>query len=214
MTASDERPRDAGSCAIIVMAKAPVAGLAKTRLAPALGLDGAARLADRMLAHALQSALGAALGPVELCAAPDRHHPAFAPHLVRPTLLSADQCAGDIGRRMQHALQRWLDQGRRAVLIGTDAPALDAAMLRRAAAMLEHADAVFVPALDGGYVLVGLSRPLPFIFDDMAWSVATVMAETRRRLHAAGVLHAELEPVADIDTPQDLAHLPPGWGRL
>ena len=63
--------------ATIVFAKAPVAGLAKTRLAPALGAAGAAALAQRLLAHATAQAVGAALGPVEICTTPDGTHPAF-----------------------------------------------------------------------------------------------------------------------------------------
>ena len=61
--------------AVIVFAKAPVPGFAKTRLAPALGEAGAAALAERMLRHALEQAVAADIGPVELCATPDAPHP-------------------------------------------------------------------------------------------------------------------------------------------
>jgi glycosyltransferase A (GT-A) superfamily protein (DUF2064 family) len=97
------------------------------------------------------------------------------------------------------------------LLMGTDAPALDAALLRHAAVALQGRDAVFVPALDGGYALVGLRRPAPSLFAAIAWSTPQVMAQTRAALAAAGLRHAELPPVADIDEPPDLARLPPGW---
>ena len=87
-------------------------------------------------------------------------------------------------------------------------------MLRSAALALDGHDAVFVPALDGGYALVGLSRPAPGLFAGMTWSTAQVMSETRERARAAGLRWAELPPVADIDVAADLVHLchlPGAW---
>ena len=199
------------STAIIVFAKAPVPGLAKTRLAPALGEVGAAALAERMLRHALAQAVAADVGPVELCAAPDASHPALqaaaAEHGVRLT----EQGTGDLGLRMHRAFARSLMHHGGVLLIGTDAPSLDAGALRQAASALQDHDAVFVPALDGGYALVGQRRADPRWFTDMRWSHDRVMQDTRERLRAAGVRWAELPAVADIDEPADLVHLPPGW---
>lgn len=199
------------STAIIVFAKAPVPGLAKTRLAPALGEAGAAVLAERMLRQALAQAVAAYVGPVELCAAPDASHPALqaaaAEHGVRLT----EQGTGDLGLRMHRAFARSLMHHGRVLLIGTDAPSLDAGVLRQAASALQDHDAVFVPALDGGYALVGQRRADPRWFSDMRWSHDRVMEDTRERLRAAGVRWAELPAVADIDEPADLVHLPPGW---
>ena len=197
--------------AVIVMAKAPVAGFAKTRLIPALGAEGAALLAARLLQHAVAQALAAALGPVELCCAPDHHHPAFASLRDAPRLVWSTQGDGDLGARMARAFERRLPVDGAVLLIGTDAPALDAAVLQRAAAALADTDAVFVPALDGGYALVGLRRPAPSLFDAMTWSVSTVMTHTRQRLASAGLRHAELPPLADIDEAADLVHLPEGF---
>jgi len=210
--------------AIAVMAKAPVPGLAKTRLAPALGSEGAAALALRLLQHAVAQAVAAGLGPVTLWAAPDVHHPVFARLQAQHGLWLAAQAEGDIGRRMAHVFGASYGQtvGRAVgpsfgpargplLLMGTDLPGLTAAVLREAAAALADHDAVFVPALDGGYGLVGLHRPAPGLFDGVAWSTPQVMAQTRQRLAAAGLRHAELPPLADIDEPADLAHLPAGW---
>ena len=196
---------------VIVFAKAPVAGLAKTRLAPALGADGAAALAQRMLRHALAQATAAAIGPVELCAAPDASHALLQAAAADCGATLADQGPGDLGTRMHRAIARHVLRHGRALLIGTDAPALDAALLRQAAQALHGHDAVFVPTLDGGYVLVGQRVDDARWFTGMAWSHAQVMADTRTRLRAAGMRWAELAPVADIDAPDDLHHLPPGW---
>ena len=197
--------------AVIVMAKAPVPGFAKTRLVPALGADRAAALAERLLHATVAQAVAAAVGPVDLCCAPDRAHPAFVRHADTAGIELSDQGEGDLGTRMARAFERWLVDGRHAVMIGTDAPALDAAMLARAASALSDADAVLVPAFDGGYALIGLRRAAPSLFDDMSWSTPAVTAQTRERLAAAGLTHIELPPVADIDDADDLVHLPPGW---
>jgi rSAM/selenodomain-associated transferase 1 len=207
---SEGRPPFDGAT-LIVFAKAPVAGLAKTRLIPALGAEGAAALAHRLLEHAVAAAASAGLGAVELCTTPTPDHPAFQQLAARYGLALTEQGGGDLGDRMNRALNRTLTRGlaagARALLIGTDAPALDAAMLRAAAQELDDHDAVFVPALDGGYALVGLNRPAPGLFAGMAWSTASVMAATRERARAAGLRWVELPPVADIDVADDLVHL-------
>ena len=209
------------------MAKAPLAGQAKTRLIPALGADGAARLAARLLAHAVQQARVAVASlqryhdaELILACAPDTSHPAFAAEAARGGIRLATQGDGGLGARMQRAFEQAFSAvfcGRatgRVVLLGTDAPSLDAARLLEACAALGNdTDAVVVPAHDGGYALIGLTRPQPALFDDaaMPWSTPRVMALTRERLARAGLCHVELAPVYDIDTPADLARLDPGW---
>jgi rSAM/selenodomain-associated transferase 1 len=197
--------------AVIVFAKAPVAGLAKTRLIPALGAAGAATLAERMLAHTAAAAAASESDTVELCAAPDAEHPAFQTLARTHSLQLAVQGEGDLGQRMHRAFARVLGTHTHVVLIGTDAPALYAAYLTRAHAALDDHDAVFVPALDGGYALVGLRAPQASLFDGIAWSTAAVMSQTRERLRAARLRWEELPPVADVDEPADLVHLPAGW---
>lgn len=201
--------RSRSGCVVIIMAKAPIPGYAKRRLAPLLGAAGAADLARRLLDHAVQQATSAGFDTVELCAAPDTSHPAFRRLQAQHRLRLTAQGAGSLGDRMHRALSRALLTHERALLIGTDAPALDAAMLQRAARALEKADAVFVPAFDGGYALVGLRQPSLALFQRVAWSTSQVMHQTRERAAAAGLHLAELEPVSDIDVPADLAHLPP-----
>lgn len=201
------------SSALVVFAKAPVAGLAKTRLIPALGPDGAARLAERLLEHTLQQAMALPVEHLELCVSPTDLHPAFerarqaAPGRVHITW----QGEGDLGQRMHRALSRVLASHQRALLIGTDAPALSTRRLAQALQALNAHPAVFVPAWDGGYALVGLTRPAPDLFEGMAWSTPQVMQDTRDRARQAGLPWVELPPVHDIDEPADLVHLPEGW---
>jgi rSAM/selenodomain-associated transferase 1 len=202
----------ADDCAVLVLAKAPLPGLAKTRLIPALGADGAAALATRMLDHTLDEALAAGLGPVTLCAAPQASHPAFARLAQAGRIRIADQGEGDLGARMHRAFERVLPRHAGALLVGTDAPALDAAVLRAAHAALTGHDAVLVPAHDGGYVLIGLRRLQPRLFEGLPWSTPQVLVITRERLREAGLRWAELPALHDIDEPADLVHLAGrGW---
>ena len=200
-------------CRIAILAKAPVAGLAKTRLAPALGEAGAAALAARLLAHAVAQAAAADLGAVTLWTTPDASHPAFVQAQRQHGVALAVQAGADLGARMAQAFADAFAQANGPVLLmGTDAPGLDADLLRQAAAALQSHEAVFVPAHDGGYALVGLRAAPPgllaALFSGMRWSTPQVMAQTRQRLAAAGIAHAELPGVADIDEPADLQHLP------
>ena len=198
------------------MAKAPVPGLAKTRLTPALGADGAATLAAQLLDHAVAQAVAAALGPVTVWATPDATHPAFVRLQQRHGVRLAVQSAGNLGQRMAAVFATSFaesfanpfanDRGP-LLLIGTDLPGLTAAVLQQAAAALATHPAVLVPALDGGYGLIGLRQPAPEVFAGVDWSTPAVLAQTRQRLAAAGLRHAELPAVADIDEAADLVHL-------
>lgn len=196
---------------IIIFAKAPVAGRAKTRLSPALGTEGAARLAQRMLVHTAANAVDAALGVVELCAAPSIADPAWPAHALPAGLQWSEQGEGDLGARMSRAAARALADGTPVLLIGTDCPALDPQILRHAAqALLDH-DAVLIPSTDGGYVLLGLKRFDPALFSDMPWSTSAVAAETLRRIRDAGWSVCALATEHDIDEAADLEWLPEPW---
>lgn len=238
--------------ALVVMAKAPVAGLAKTRLAPALGAEGAAALAQRLLQHTLAQAAAAGFDRLLLCVTPDEPHPLLLQAAQAHGAHWAPQGAGDLGQRMRRAFDRaWGARGdgtgegpndgsndgahgsshdsahgsandpahgspdprpAAVLMVGTDAPALDRTRLREAAAALRTHEAVVVPALDGGYALIGLARQPcapAALFDGVAWSTGAVLAQTLTRLQALGLRTAVLAPVADIDEPADLVHLPP-----
>jgi hypothetical protein len=196
---------------VLVFARVPVPGQAKTRLVPTLGAAGAARLAWRMLEHTVGVACSAALGPVELCCTPDHGDAAIAALARRRDVALRPQGEGDLGARMARAFARALATTSRALLVGTDAPALAAGDLRDAVDALVELDAVFVPATDGGYALVGLRRHVPELFAGIDWSTPAVMAQTRLRLARAGVSHRELGAVSDVDEPADLRHVPAGW---
>ena len=196
---------------VIIFAKAPIPGLAKTRLIPSLGKDGAAVLARRFLYRTLEESLAAAIGTVELCATPEPSHACWrAIGMPAGTVLSA-QGEGDLGLRMACAAQRALAKGESVLLIGTDCPALDRHLLKSAAQALNHHDCCLIPAHDGGYTLLGLNRYHRSLFERIPWSTAEVANITRARMVALGWSLAEFPAMQDIDEPVDLARLPEGW---
>ncbi|MDO8384828.1 MAG: TIGR04282 family arsenosugar biosynthesis glycosyltransferase [Polaromonas sp.] len=194
---------------LVIFAKAPQPGAVKTRLIPALGADGAAALARAMLDHTLQQALAAGLDTVQLCMSPAPGEPAWHGVALPAGVTCTAQGDGDLGERMDRAIQRALalDTGP-VLLIGTDCPALDSDHLREAARQLAQHDAVLQPVADGGYVLIGLQAPCPAIFRDMAWSTPVVAADTLQRLAALGLRVWQGPVLHDIDEAADLVHLP------
>ena len=192
---------------VAVFAKAPVSGAVKTRLAGVLGAEGAAELHATLVRRALSTALASRVGPVELWCAPDTGHDFFARCASEYGVALNAQRGSDLGARMARTFEIAHAAGSGLLLIGSDCPALTPGHLQAAAAALASNDAVFGPAEDGGYVLVGLPRPLPRIFEGIEWGGAGVMAATRERLREAGTRWHELPVLWDVDRPADYARL-------
>lgn len=108
----------------------------------------------------------------------------------------------DLGARMEHA--RAAADASRVVILGSDAPMMPAERIEEAFAALSSHRAVFGPAEDGGYYLIGMTGPCPELLDDMPWSTDQVMRETRSRAARAGTSIAELAIGYDLDAPADL----------
>jgi len=193
----------------MVFAKAPRPGRVKTRLIPALGETGAAQLQQQLIERTLRTAAAAGLGGVELWCAPGPDEPYFSDCAKRPELSVRAQGEGDLGQRMARALESALAEGSPGLLIGCDCPALTPAYLREAAdALAGGDDAVFGPAEDGGYVLVGVARsPAAELFEAIIWGGSTVMQETRARLARGNWRWRELATLWDVDRPEDLVRL-------
>ncbi|WP_019530046.1 TIGR04282 family arsenosugar biosynthesis glycosyltransferase [Dasania marina] len=196
---------------IVIFAKAPLAGMAKTRLIPALGLEGSAQLARKLLSHTVAQAIEANIGPTELCVSPTTLHPVWKELALPAALAWSEQGEGDLGERLAKASQRVTANGESILLIGSDCPSLSAEQLCAAATALNHYDACMVPVSDGGYGLLGLNRHLASVFADMPWSTATVARLTRQRILAENWTLKSFTPLHDIDEPQDLRHLPKSW---
>ena len=196
---------------IVIMAKAPTAGFAKTRLIPALGAEDAAQLAKRMLLHTVQTAITSNLGAVEVCAAPEPNAVVWQ-NLNLPGVLSwSAQSDGDLGARMARVAERTILGGEAILLIGTDCPDIDVGTLSAAAAALHQHDACLLPTFDGGYALLGMTKFNATLFDNMPWSTSAVAKETLNRTRQLGWKTHVLATVHDIDEPTDLQYLPKEW---
>lgn len=193
------------------MAKAPLAGYAKTRLIPALGAAGAARLHRYLTLRTLATARAAGLGPVTLWCAPDLQQRFFRALQQHCGIELRAQPDADLGQRMAHIFAA--AGAKPLLLIGSDCPALEPEHLRQAALTLQSADAAFIITEDGGYYLVGLRRPAPELFTGIAWSTPQVMAQTRDRMAMLGLRWQEVARLWDIDDAADLARWQAGAGK-
>lgn len=186
------------------MARAPEPGHAKTRLIPRLGATGAARLHAALVRSALGRIVEAGL-PATLWCAPDARHAFFVACEKDFGVALRAQPDGDLGTRMLTIFEA--AEGP-LLLMGSDCPSIDAGLLSACAgALAGGARAVFLPAEDGGYGLIGLARPVPEIFVAMPWGTDAVMDITRQRLAQLGVRAVEPATVWDVDRPEDVDRL-------
>lgn len=193
---------------LLMMAKAPVAGRAKTRLIPALGAEGAAHLQQYLIERQLQQVLDAPLAPFELWGTGPCDHSFFLELQQRKGIILQCQQGYDLGARLEYALATALKSATFAIVFGADIPELDRAILEQACdVMAGDMDAVVVPAEDGGYALLGVRLAAPRLFTNIDWGTDRVMAQTRERMHALNWRWHELPPLWDLDRREDLLRL-------
>ncbi|APX95043.1 hypothetical protein BWR19_14430 [Halomonas sp. 1513] len=190
---------------LAILAKAPIPGLAKTRLIPALGAKGAALLHERLLRHTLEVALAStAAKSITLWTALDHCHPVFQELADDHGIMLRPQPEGDLGVRIHRALHAMPEPG---LLIGTDCPVITPSLLAHCHLALDQADVAMLPAEDGGYGLIGMQRADPRLFTGIDWGSARVMAQTARKAAALGYRLTCLETIWDLDRPADLTRL-------
>lgn len=194
---------------ILIFAKAPEPGLAKTRLIPALGEAGAADLAAKLLQHAVRTRSQANIAPVSVYCAPNTAHAAFHQLAADFPIRLFPQTGGDLGERMLAAVQQALTDADAVLLTGSDVPSLPLSALRQAIALLQAQPELVVlsPAEDGGYGLLGLSKGCPALFADMPWGTDRVLELTLARCEQVQRPVHLLETVWDVDRPEDLLRL-------
>jgi uncharacterized protein len=190
---------------LVLFARYPAAGAAKTRLIPALGADGAAALHKRLTERTVDILCATGL-PVELYytgAAKAEFESWLGGSRLRHGLKLVEQAQGDLTDRLLAALNP-----APVIFFGADTPDLDASHVAAAVAALDTQDVVLGPAEDGGYYLIGMKRALPELLTDMPWSTDQVMPETLRRLKVLEVAPAMLDTLHDCDRPEDLQRWP------
>ncbi|NKC32525.1 TIGR04282 family arsenosugar biosynthesis glycosyltransferase [Falsiroseomonas selenitidurans] len=182
---------------LVIFARAPRLGAVKRRLARGIGARGALRFYRGQLARLLRAVAGDRRWRTVLAATPDRARTRWPRRLpVR------DQGRGDLGQRMARAMR----PHRRVVLVGSDIPGIGAGDIAAAFRALGRARAVFGPAEDGGYWLVGFGPLRPARpFDGVRWSGPETLADTLARCHPHRV--ALLRRLRDVDTAEDLRAL-------
>lgn len=200
---------NAPSAVFLQFAKWPEAGRVKTRLIPELGVAGALD-AHIKLTLAVLDNLCATGYPVEFWW--DRlvdDYPAEAASILEEVdgagLFQGVQQGDSLGDRMLAALSQSLGDYDRALIVGSDCPSVDPDYARQAVACLADHDVVLGPSDDGGYVLIGASRVVEGMLDNIAWGTPEVLAQTCERLDAAGLSYCLLEPRWDVDEPEDWA---------
>ncbi|MDE2238368.1 MAG: TIGR04282 family arsenosugar biosynthesis glycosyltransferase [Rhodospirillales bacterium] len=185
---------------VIVFARIPRLGVGKRRLAQTVGDRAALNFSRLTLARLLRRLRRLRGAELILAASPDHHARFSAPGFTR-----IGQGQGDLGARMQRAFKRF--PRRRVVLVGSDIPAINTSDIRAAFQCLRGADAVFGPATDGGYWLIGMAgrRPAtPFVH--VRWSSQDALADTQKNF--TGYRVAWLRMLQDIDDAQRLAATP------
>ncbi|KAK9816642.1 hypothetical protein WJX72_003206 [[Myrmecia] bisecta] len=195
-------------------------GLVKTRLAKDIGQQAAASLYKRIAEHTFKQATSLEQVQCVVLASAQQEEqkvvqwlkelgesPHQSPHHGSVSVSSQAQC-GDLGARMLQAFEDAFQSGAsKVVLVGTDAPGLTASILQAAFDTLNEYEMVLGPAVDGGYYLIGLTRPLGCIFKDIEWSTRDVLEHTLVRAQQSGVRVSPsntLPTLQDIDTLQDL----------
>ncbi|MBN1421196.1 MAG: TIGR04282 family arsenosugar biosynthesis glycosyltransferase [Planctomycetes bacterium] len=190
-----------------IVVKRPRPGGAKTRLAAAIGQDGAAALAEAFLIDLAGRFAGSPRWDLAVSFDPPGEESYFA--RIAPSALRIPQEPGDLGARLRGAFDALFAAGyRKAALLGADVPDLPARAVERAFAYLDASDIAIGPACDGGYYLIGLRAPAPpSLFEGIAWSTERVLDETLGRAAEAGRTVERLAPWPDIDRPEDLRAL-------
>lgn len=199
------RPRRS---ALLVFAKAPEPGTVKTRLIPLLGKETAAKLYSALLVNCIAMATQWQNQGIQLWCFPDGTHPWFTRLQKNFPLTLHTQVGNDLGQRMHYAFQQALKDFDAAVIIGSDCPTINAALLDQAfQALYAGKDAVIAPAEDGGYVLMGLKKPVWTLFSDIHWGTGQVFEQTQQRLQQLQLSWQALDVQWDVDRPVDLERL-------
>jgi len=185
---------------LIIYAKRPLPGYAKTRLGADIGAEQAAGVYARLLYDYLLALLRADLPDtrIELAVAAPEDVAFFT--TAFPELAVRAQVTGDLGARMAASFaQAFAEGAEAAVLTGSDIPDLNAGIVRAAFDALDGAPLVIGPACDGGYYLIGMRAPGFALFDGIAWSTERVLAQTEALARAQGVSPVYLPELEDVD---------------
>jgi rSAM/selenodomain-associated transferase 2/rSAM/selenodomain-associated transferase 1 len=193
-------PREA---ILMVFAKAPVPGRVKTRLAEDVGPQEAARI-YRDLGRRVVDQIREGPYRTVICYDPPEAERTVKEWLGEQRVEFRPQAPGSLGERLETAFRWAFRETGRALVIGTDAPGVNQDLVEAALRALSAAHLVLGPALDGGYYLLGLTRPAPELFRGIPWSTEEVLKATLARARELGLTATLLPVLRDVDTLEDL----------
>ena len=194
---------------LIIFTRYPEPGKTKTRLIPALGDVGAANLHKQMTEHTIFQVKE--LQKITRVSVEVRFTGGNLEKMqnwLGHDLGYQFQSEGDLGARMAESFINAFNQKvQQVIIIGTDCPDLNSQILTTAFEKLEVFNLVLGPALDGGYYLIGLQQPIAELFMNISWGTAQVFAKTVEIAQKLNLSIGYLQPLADIDRPEDLTAL-------
>jgi len=191
-------------CLIIQFAKFPRLGAVKTRLQGLLAEQGCYELHIKLLSHVnhviVESGFNHVLaldklGQLECIDEIAKHSPLLL------------QQGDDLGAKMQTAMNWGLKHYKKVIIVGSDCPAIETHHYESVSRALDESEQVFIPAEDGGYVLIGATKINETIYSHMPWGTSDVMQETKNRLKQQGASSACLAELWDVDRPEDYRRL-------
>lgn len=189
---------------LIIYAKRPLAGYAKTRLGGEIGLEESAGIYARLLYQCLLELVELDRHEIriELSLASSADVPYF--RFAFPEFQVNSQTGGDLGQRFAQSFNKAFDQGAAAVVVvGTDIPELDRPIIQCAFRALNENDVVIGPDMDGGYYLIGTRQKTATLFLDIDWSSEVVFQQTERLILTQGFSMFYLPTLSDVDTDLD-----------
>ena len=189
---------------VIQFAKLPKLGHVKTRLEPRLAKQGSYDLHIKLVNH-IHAVLNHSGCESYLFFDQLGTHPSL--DVFQYDAQTHVQQGQDLGEKMLNALQWGLQKSDKAIIVGSDCPVIDSKVIQAAIHQLDQSDMVFVPAEDGGYVLVGAKTINPNVFSHMPWGTDQVMEETIKKLEQDGSSFALLDTLWDVDRPEDYDRL-------
>ncbi len=189
-----------------IFSKTPVPGQVKTRLQPTLSPQECAQLHKWLLLQTLQVASKSGQDNIQLWCYPTTQHDFITEMQQRFQLELRVQQGFDLGERMLNALNQGLRDNDAVILIGSDCPFFTTDYINEALLLLESdLDMAIGPAKDGGFVLVATNKPMPKkLFEGIAWGKKSVLEETLKRAKDNKIRYEMLQPLQDIDRPEDL----------
>ncbi|HED15784.1 MAG TPA: glycosyltransferase [Gammaproteobacteria bacterium] len=194
---------------LIMMARAPVAGQVKTRLAKTIGNRRAASIHRNMVRTQIRQLLAARICPIELHVCPQVRHPFFIAMRRGGVVRVEQQFGNNLGSRMLHAIRSGLQRAEAVILIGADVPGISVEQIRQVCEQLSSRDELIImPANDGGYGLLAMCRTDAGLFRGVHWGSRRVCKQTVRRARQLGISYRLSGVCYDIDYQRDLDRLP------